>query len=168
MIKVCFVAEAQHQAVVPDAAMNTLVAASIVSIAINPLLYRLVDRVEAWAERKPLLWRWLTSRAQERVPATPAAPVDAAHRMIVIGYGPVGRTLTRLLRENGIDTTIIEMDLDNVHRARAEGINAIYGDRPDIDIDTVIRFQDGTTQRIRCTLPVINLGTRNKTAEAAE
>ncbi|NGX94523.1 MAG: long-chain fatty acid--CoA ligase, partial [Candidatus Afipia apatlaquensis] len=31
-------------------------------------------------------------------------------------------------------------------------INAIYGDRPDIDIDTVIRFQDGTTQRIRCTL----------------
>ena len=47
-------------------------------------------------------------------------------------------------------------------------INAIYGDRPDIDIDTVIRFQDGTTQRIRCTLPVIDLGTRNKTAEAAE
>ena len=47
-------------------------------------------------------------------------------------------------------------------------INAIYGDRPDIDIDTVIRFQDGTTQRIRCTLPVIDLETRNKTAEAAE
>jgi len=47
-------------------------------------------------------------------------------------------------------------------------INAIYGDRPDIDIDTVIRFQDGTTQRIRCTLPVIDLGARNKTAEAAE
>ncbi|WP_024574685.1 MULTISPECIES: long-chain fatty acid--CoA ligase [unclassified Afipia] len=47
-------------------------------------------------------------------------------------------------------------------------INAIYGDRPDIDIDTVIRFQDGTTQRIRCTLPVIDLEARNKTAEAAE
>jgi long-chain acyl-CoA synthetase len=47
-------------------------------------------------------------------------------------------------------------------------IEAIYGDRPDIDIDTTIRFQDGTTQRIRCTLPVINLGIRNKTAEAAE
>lgn len=47
-------------------------------------------------------------------------------------------------------------------------INAIYGDRPNIDIDTVIRFQDGTTQRIRCTLPVIDLGTRSQTAEAAE
>jgi len=50
----------------------------------------------------------------------------------------------------------------------ADIINAIYGGRPDIDIDTVIRFQDGTTQRIRCTLPVVDLGTSHKTAEAAE
>ncbi|WP_040425648.1 long-chain fatty acid--CoA ligase [Afipia birgiae] len=50
----------------------------------------------------------------------------------------------------------------------ADIINAIYGGKPDIDIDTVIRFQDGTTQRIRCTLPVIDLGARRKTAEAAE
>jgi len=47
-------------------------------------------------------------------------------------------------------------------------IEAIYSDRPDIDIDTTIRFQDGTTQRIRCTLPVVDLGVRGKTAEAAE
>ncbi|CAN5250837.1 long-chain fatty acid--CoA ligase [soil metagenome] len=46
-------------------------------------------------------------------------------------------------------------------------IDAIYGGKPDIDIDTVIRFQDGTTQRIRCTLPVVDLGTR-KAMEAAE
>jgi long-chain acyl-CoA synthetase len=50
----------------------------------------------------------------------------------------------------------------------ADIINAIYGGKPDIDIDTVIRFQDGTTQRIRCTLPVIDLGTPHRTAEAAE
>jgi long-chain acyl-CoA synthetase len=55
-----------------------------------------------------------------------------------------------------------------INEKYADIINAIYGDRPDIDIDTVIRFQDGTTQRIRCTLPVIDLGVRNKTAEAAE
>ena len=50
----------------------------------------------------------------------------------------------------------------------ADIIEAIYGDRPDIDIDTIIRFQDGTTQRIRCTLPVVDLRTQNQTAEAAE
>ena len=47
-------------------------------------------------------------------------------------------------------------------------IEAIYSDRPDIDIDTTIRFQDGTTQRIRCTLPVVDLRAQNQTAEAAE
>ncbi|MBI3699054.1 MAG: long-chain fatty acid--CoA ligase [Afipia sp.] len=47
-------------------------------------------------------------------------------------------------------------------------IDAIYGGKPDIDIDTVIRFQDGTTQRIRTTLKVVDLGAQRATAEAAE
>ncbi len=55
-----------------------------------------------------------------------------------------------------------------INEKYADIINAIYGGKPDIDIDTVIRFQDGTTQRIHCTLPVIDLGTSHKTAEAAE
>ncbi|WP_088342602.1 MULTISPECIES: long-chain fatty acid--CoA ligase [Rhodomicrobium] len=36
-------------------------------------------------------------------------------------------------------------------------IDAIYAGRPAIDIDTVIHFQDGTTQRIQTTLPVADL-----------
>ncbi|MFL5063167.1 MAG: long-chain fatty acid--CoA ligase [Xanthobacteraceae bacterium] len=36
-------------------------------------------------------------------------------------------------------------------------IRAIYADRSEIDVDTVIRFQDGTTQRIRTTLAVVDL-----------
>lgn len=47
-------------------------------------------------------------------------------------------------------------------------IDAIYGGKPDIDIDTVIRFQDGTTQRIRTTLNVVDLGAQRANAEAAE
>ena len=46
-------------------------------------------------------------------------------------------------------------------------IDAIYGGKSDIDIDTVIKFQDGSTQRIRTTLPVVDLGAQ-KTLEAAE
>jgi CPA2 family monovalent cation:H+ antiporter-2 len=54
----------------PDAATNALVAAAIVSIALNPLLYRLVDPVEAWAARRPRLWHWLTARAHPRTTAS--------------------------------------------------------------------------------------------------
>lgn len=115
----------------PDVAMSTLVAASIVSISLNPLLYRLVDPVEAWASRRPGIWRWLTWRVQLSPPDSATGDASkpiVTHRAIVIGYGPVGRTLTRLLRENSVEPTIIEMDLDNVHRLREEGIKAVYGD----------------------------------------
>ena len=47
-------------------------------------------------------------------------------------------------------------------------IDAIYGGKPAIDIDTVIKFQDGTTQRIRTTLNVVDLGAQPSHAEAAE
>ncbi|WP_035693341.1 long-chain fatty acid--CoA ligase [Azospirillum halopraeferens] len=36
-------------------------------------------------------------------------------------------------------------------------IDAIYSDRPAIDVDTTITFQDGTKQRIRTTLKVVDL-----------
>ena len=47
-------------------------------------------------------------------------------------------------------------------------IDAIYGGKRDIPVDTVIRFQDGTTQRIRTTLAVVDLGRDAPMAEAAE
>jgi long-chain acyl-CoA synthetase len=47
-------------------------------------------------------------------------------------------------------------------------IDAIYGGKSEIPVDTVIRFQDGTTQRIRTTLRVVDLGRDAPMAEAAE
>ena len=47
-------------------------------------------------------------------------------------------------------------------------IDAIYGGANEIPVDTVIRFQDGTTQRIRTTLRVVDLGRDAPMAEAAE
>jgi long-chain acyl-CoA synthetase len=44
-----------------------------------------------------------------------------------------------------------------INEKYADIIEAIYAGKPEIDVDTVIRFQDGTTQRIRTTLKVIDL-----------
>jgi CPA2 family monovalent cation:H+ antiporter-2 len=52
----------------------------------------------------------------------------AAHHAVVVGYGPSGRTLARLLQENGVTPTIIELNLDNARQARDDGFRAIYGD----------------------------------------
>ena len=112
-------------------ATNTLVAASIVSIVLNPLLYRAIPTVARWASRRPRLWKLLNpppgvgadAAATERF-----ARSDAAHRAIVVGYGPSGRTMTRLLRDNGIEPTIVEINLDTVRQLREQGLSAVYGD----------------------------------------
>jgi K+:H+ antiporter len=116
-------------------ATNALVATSIVSIVLNPIAYRAIRPIEGWLGTFPGLWK-----ALNRGPGIPSdlkAPltraVDSDHRAVVIGYGPTGRTVVRLLRDNGIAPTIIELNMDVVRYLREEGVDAIYGDatRPD-------------------------------------
>ena len=111
-------------------ANNTIVAVSIISIMANPLLYRLVVPVERWASRHPRLWRLLEpTRKDESHADRPISPVATpSHRAIVVGYGPTGRTVTRLLLENGIEPTVVDLNIDTVRRVREAGIPAVYGD----------------------------------------
>ena len=49
-------------------------------------------------------------------------------RAVVVGYGPVGRTLCKILIRFGIRPTVIELNLERVQRLRQMGREAIYGD----------------------------------------
>ncbi len=117
--------------ILPERAMDTLVAAAIVSISLNPLLYRLIDGLDRKAKRWPLLERLLAGRARQAVPGH-FDPGDGlgglARHAVVVGYGPVGRTLVRLLQENDIVPTVIDLNLDTVRRLRDDGLRAVYGD----------------------------------------
>ncbi|HEY0848512.1 MAG TPA: long-chain fatty acid--CoA ligase [Bradyrhizobium sp.] len=55
-----------------------------------------------------------------------------------------------------------------INEKYADIIDAIYRGDANIPVDTVIRFQDGTTQRIRTTLKVVDLARGAAMAEAAE
>jgi long-chain acyl-CoA synthetase len=55
-----------------------------------------------------------------------------------------------------------------INEKYADIINAIYRGARKIPVDTVIRFQDGTTQRVRTSLAVVDLDREHATAEAAE
>jgi CPA2 family monovalent cation:H+ antiporter-2 len=117
--------------ILPERAMDTLVAAAIVSISLNPLLYRLIDVLDRQAKRWPLLERLLAGRARRAVQGH-FDPNDGlgtvAGLAVVVGYGPVGRTLVRLLQENDIVPTVIDLNLDTVRRLREDGLRAVYGD----------------------------------------
>jgi CPA2 family monovalent cation:H+ antiporter-2 len=106
----------------PDAALNPLVAVAIVSIMLNPLLYRTLRPLEGYLERRPSLRRFLGAGT------TPGLPEPGGHRAVVVGYGPIGQTVARLLRERGIEPTIIEMNIETHRRLRSLGYPVVYGD----------------------------------------
>jgi len=113
--------------VLPENATNALVVAALVSISVNPLMYQTIDWLEKTINRLPRISRWLAQRAKKDLPHESYDTGDAPSA-VVVGYGPVGRTLVRLLQENGIEPAVIELNLNTVHRLRDEGFRAVYGD----------------------------------------
>lgn len=122
--------------VLSSEATNILVATSIASIVCSPAAYRAIRPIERYLSQHPRL-----SAIVHRKTAIPASmavsarsrPDDPAHRAVVIGFGPTGRTVIRLLRDNGIAPTVIELNVDAVRSLQEDGVDAIYGDatRPD-------------------------------------
>lgn len=123
----------RHLEIIPLEISNAVVAAAIVSISLNPLLYRVVDAFDAWCARNPRLTRWTQESALIDGPesATAVEPGTEGARLaraVVVGYGPVGQTVCRLLKSNGVEASVIEMNLETVKRLRMQGIEAVYGD----------------------------------------
>jgi CPA2 family monovalent cation:H+ antiporter-2 len=113
--------------ILPADTMNALVATSIVSITLNPLLYRAVDPLTRRLKR--LAWIAPAPPELDRSVAS-----SSAHRAIVVGYGPVGRTLARILEENGFEVVVVEMNIDTVQALLAARKAAVYGDAANRDI----------------------------------
>ncbi|MFA5332832.1 MAG: cation:proton antiporter, partial [Methanoregula sp.] len=96
--------------ILPANAQNILVAAAIISITLNPLLYRAAGKIEGWMDR---CTPGLTGCIHARCAPAPdtngqGENLPGQYRAIVIGYGPVGQTVVRLLQENNICPAIIE------------------------------------------------------------
>jgi CPA2 family monovalent cation:H+ antiporter-2 len=143
---------ARDNGLLPDAGMNVLVLTAVASIALNPLLFRLLDPTERAIERIPWLYRVLDARNAKRTSdvrslppkggtsdagagtadsagaiagASPLAPRPLA---IIVGHGPVGRLVDAMLSDAGLRIVIIEMNLAIVRQLVQSGRSAIYGD----------------------------------------
>jgi CPA2 family monovalent cation:H+ antiporter-2 len=99
-----------------DTGWNALVAASIISIAVNPYVYRLA--------RNLVRPRNGSSTPAVAVPRRKIQP----KRCILVGFGPVGRIVHELLVATGGEIIVVELNLDSVRQLRNAGQSAIYGD----------------------------------------
>ena len=115
--------------VLPEVGLNIVVAVSIASILINPVMAKAIRPAEAGMAR----WRLFRNRGVDEgvVERGVASSLQPEDRAVVVGYGPTGRTVARLLNENGIQPTVIELNIDTVRALRQEGMSAVYGDARD-------------------------------------
>jgi CPA2 family monovalent cation:H+ antiporter-2 len=106
---------ARELGILSDMGWNALVATSIISIALNPTLY-------SWARK-------IASPTPKTMPLPDGArPEVDPRRCILVGYGPVGRIVYRLLTDRGTKVTVVELNLDTVRHMKANGISTVYGD----------------------------------------
>ncbi len=106
---------ARQLGLLSDEGWNALVAASIISIALNPAIYRFARGL---ASPTPKL-------AQ---PPAGARPAVDPNQCILVGHGPVGRIVHSLLADRGASVTVIDLNLDTVRALKADGVRAMYGD----------------------------------------
>jgi long-chain acyl-CoA synthetase len=127
--------------------------------------------VSKWAEKNRITFTTYTDlSARAEIYALLQQEVEAVNATL-----PQAQRISRFLllykeldADDGELTRTRKVRRSVINEKYADIIESIYAGRNEIPVDTVIRFQDGTTQRIRTTLRVIELVPSAPLAEAAE
>jgi long-chain acyl-CoA synthetase len=127
--------------------------------------------ISKWAEKNRIAFTTYTDLASRvEVYALLRKEVEAVNATL-----PPAQRISRFLllykeldADDGELTRTRKVRRGVINEKYADIIDAIYGGKRDIPVDTIIRFQDGTTQRVRTTLAVIELEREGALAEAAE
>jgi len=106
--------------ILPETGFNAIVTAALFSIAVNPLLFRLVPGLER--------------KTGAEVDAPRPEPVDGRALVVVTGFGPVGRRLCEQFHLREVSFVVVDQDLQAIEQAAALGYRACYGDAGSKDV----------------------------------
>jgi monovalent cation:H+ antiporter-2, CPA2 family len=115
--------------VMPPQAQSLVVAGALISIALNPLVFRSIHPLQQWLLARSQTARDLNAR-HDPLAELPMSTEDKylARQVVLVGYGRVGRQLADALREAGVPFVVADQNREIVERLRAEGIPAVVGD----------------------------------------
>lgn len=111
---------AQNSRAISSYANGLLTVVVALSMAMTPLLLLIFDRI--WAPR------------QHSKPTPEPDHIDEQHKIIVLGYGRFGQIVTRLLRAQGFEMTLIDDDPAQIELVKRFGVKVFYGDGGRLDI----------------------------------
>jgi CPA2 family monovalent cation:H+ antiporter-2 len=112
----------------PPVAQSLILAGAIISIALNPLLFKAVEPLQRWLSAKSGLARRLERSADPlaELPLT-VDPAKLTGQVVLVGYGRVGRQIADALAERGIAFVVAEQNREMVDQLRKRQIPAVAG-----------------------------------------
>jgi monovalent cation:H+ antiporter-2, CPA2 family len=136
--------EARRHKFLPDEGLSLLVACALLSITVNPFLFRVLGPLENWLRGRPRLWQALNRRSEvggaelnretrARL-TTDGEDEDQPVSAVIVGFGPVGQTAFRILKGFGVRPVVVDLNLDTVRGLVESGEIAVYGDATRRDI----------------------------------
>ncbi len=114
---------------VPPEASDLILAAAIISIAVNPLLFHAIEPLrrlgERWSARD-----WFVERSGDALAQLPneVQPERLNAHVVLVGFGRVGRRIGEALRANQRTFVVAEQNREVVEQLRREGFLAVSGD----------------------------------------
>jgi CPA2 family monovalent cation:H+ antiporter-2 len=104
----------------PTEGYNLILAGALISITLNPLLFRLIGPLEAWLDRP-------SGADDTPEPATLPAEIMRDH-VVLCGYGRVGRMLASEMDRQGITYLVVDQDRGLIEELHRRGVPAFHGD----------------------------------------
>lgn len=113
----------------PVEGQNLILAGAVISIALNPLVFSLIDPLCKWIQSRSDIARKMESRSDPLavLPDSTEAKLLTGH-VLIVGHGRVGRRIANALSEQGIAVVVAEQNRETVEMLRARGIPAVSGD----------------------------------------
>jgi len=115
----------------PDA-HSLILAGAIISIAVNPLLFKAIEPIQSWIQSRSALAKVLESRTDPL--ATLPITTDQntlTGQVVLVGYGRVGRRIAEELANKGVHYVVAEQNRELVERLRKNSMPAVAGDASD-------------------------------------
>jgi monovalent cation:H+ antiporter-2, CPA2 family len=113
----------------PPEGQSLIVAGALVSIAVNPLVFALIEPAQRWIRARSALARRLEQR-DDPLAELPASTEERflARQVVLVGHGRVGRGVAQALRERDVACVVVDQNRERVEALRAEGMAAVCGD----------------------------------------
>ena len=110
---------------------SMILAGALLSIAVNPLMYKATAPVEKILQKSKGFWRILDSHSDQYEVAK-----GISGHVVVIGYGRVGQHIVNLLRNLDVQLVVIDSDVERVEELAELEIPALYGDAANSEVLT--------------------------------